>query len=276
MSSALIGPVAPPALHVMTFNIRRRLSPALRRADRWIDRREAVAALLQTERPHVLGVQEALSDQARDVHSALGPRYVALGHGRRRDGGGEACPLFFDADRLELESWRQIALSDRPDEPGSRSWGNRVPRIAVIAQLRDRETSEAFVVVNTHFDHLSRTARRRSAEALRRLVGEAARPSVVMGDLNTGEGTAPIQQLLRDAFLRDAWAAARERVTPEWGTFPNYHEPRTSRKRIDWIFVTDDIEVDRVAINPSAPQGRWASDHLPVQAVLRILEGGER
>lgn len=127
MSTALIGPVTPPALHVMTFNIRRRLSPALRRVDRWRDRRAAVAALLQAEQPHILGVQEALPDQARDVHTALGARYVALGHGRRRDGGGEACPLFFDADRLELENWRQIALSDRPDDPGSRSWATGCP-----------------------------------------------------------------------------------------------------------------------------------------------------
>ncbi|NYF18003.1 endonuclease/exonuclease/phosphatase family metal-dependent hydrolase [Microbacterium sp. AK009] len=273
MSTALIGPVAPPGLHVMTFNIRRRLTPALRRVDRWSYRRGAVAALLETERPHILGVQEALPDQARDVHTALGARYVALGHGRRRDGGGEACLLFFDADRLELEDWRQIALSDSPDEPGSSSWGNRVPRIAVIARLRDRATSAVFVVVNTHFDHLSRQARRRSAEALRRVVGEEARPSVVMGDLNTGEGSLPIRELLRDAVLRDAWAAAADRATPEWGTFPNYREPCAGRKRIDWIVVTGDIEVERIAINPSAPAGRRPSDHLPVQAVLRIPEG---
>ncbi|AZC12711.1 endonuclease/exonuclease/phosphatase family protein [Microbacterium sp. ABRD28] len=272
MSSPLIGPVAPPALHVMTFNIRRRLSPTLRRVDRWSHRRAAVAALLGAERPHVLGVQEALPDQARDVHAALGPGYVAIGHGRRRDGGGEACPLFFDADRLELESWRQIALSDHPDEPGSRSWGNRVPRVAVIARLRDRATSAAFVVVNTHFDHISRTARRRSAEAVRLLVAETALPGVVVGDLNSGEGTVPIRELLRDAALRDAWAVADERVTPEWGTFPNYGDPRVGRKRIDWIVVTRDIEVERVAINPSAPQGRRPSDHLPVQAVLRLPE----
>lgn len=273
MTTALIGPVAPPRLHVMTFNIRRRLTPALRRADRWSHRRGAVADLLRAERPHILGVQEALPDQARDVHAALGPRYVALGHGRRRDGGGESCPLLFDDDRLELEEWRQIALSDHPDEAGSRSWGNTVPRVAVVARLRDRATSAAFVAVNTHFDHLSRAARLRSAEAIRRLVGQSTRPGVVMGDLNTGEGTAPIRELLRDGALRDAWVAAAERVTPEWGTFPNYRKPLAGRKRIDWIVVTGDVGVERVAINPSAPGGRSPSDHLPVQAVLRIPEG---
>jgi endonuclease/exonuclease/phosphatase family metal-dependent hydrolase len=272
--AALIGPVSPPALHVMTFNIRRRMPGLMARsADRWEARRPLIDALLDAERPTVLGVQEALPEQSHAIADALGPQYLSLGQGRRADGGGEGCPLFLDTRRMEVIRWRQIALSGTPEVAGSRSWGNLIPRIAVIAQVRERETSAALLLINTHFDHFSRRARLRAAEAIRRHVVSQGMPTVVMGDLNTGEGTLPVRTLQRDGALIDAWTAAETRLTPEWGTFPNYRAPRAGRKRIDWIAVTPDIRVERVAINATAPGGRWPSDHLPVQAVLSLPGG---
>lgn len=255
----------------MTFNIRRHMPSVVARvADRWERRRPLLEAVLTTERPSVLGVQEAVPDQQTAVAAALGGAYVALGRGRRADGGGEGCPLFVDTYRLDILDWRQVALSDTPDEPGSRSWGNLIPRIAVIARLRERANDATALVINTHFDHFSRRARIRAADAIRRHVAAQGMPAVVLGDLNTGEGTLPIRSLQRDGVLADAWDAAARRLTPEWGTFPNYRPPRLDRKRIDWIAVTPDIRVDRIGINTVAPGGHWPSDHLPVQAVLTL------
>ena len=66
-AAALIGVATAPALHVMTFNVRRRLPLSIRRADRWTGRRRAVDALLTLEQPTVLGVQEAMPGQADAV-----------------------------------------------------------------------------------------------------------------------------------------------------------------------------------------------------------------
>ncbi|RWZ68741.1 endonuclease/exonuclease/phosphatase family protein [Labedella populi] len=274
--TALIGAALTPDLHVMTFNVRRPLRHLTERSpDLWTTRRPALGALLAAERPTVLGTQEVVPEQAAFVKRALGERYRRIGHGRGRDRRGEGCPIFFDTERLHLEDWSQQALSDSPEAPGSTGWGNMVPRILVRAVFRDRTTSARFLVVNTHFDHLSRRSRMRSADRIRALVAEAGLPSVVMGDLNTGAESSPIRALLtergeRRRTLVDAWSAASERLTPSWGTFPNYREPRTGRKRIDWILTTADVEVVRAAINPARPSGVWASDHLPVQVVMRL------
>lgn len=270
MSDALIGPSAPPDVHVMTFNIRRRLSMSPRRADRWTRRRPAVQALVAAERPTVLGIQEAMSDQADALGTALGERYGRVGHGRRADGTGEGCPLYYDADRVELVGWEQAALSDTPDEPGSTSWGNMVPRVMVIAQLRDRATGVAFLAVNTHFDHLAPRSRVRSAEAVRKTVAGHGLPAVITGDLNAGQGSAAIETLLADDALEDAWRAAAVRVTPPWGSFPNYRQPRAGTRRIDWIVTTPDIDVSRAGLNAHRPDGVWPSDHLPLQVVVRL------
>lgn len=273
----LFGPADPPLLHVMSFNIRRRMGwPGQRHADRWSHRAPALATLLGTERPAFLGVQEALPDQAEFVGDALGAGYRWVGRGRDADDGGERCPVYFDSERLELQDWRQRALSDRPEEAGSVSWGNHIPRILVAATFRDRATGARFVALNTHLDHMSARSRVQSARAIRTLVASASLPVVVTGDLNAGATSPPVRKLLAGGQLVDAWRAARAQSTPAWGTFPHYRAPRRGGRRIDWIMVSPTIEVERTGVNARQPGGVWPSDHLPVQAVVRIpVEGGE-
>lgn len=269
----LIGPVDGPAIHVMTFNVRRRMNgTSWRRADRWRHRAAAVRALLRTEQPTILGAQEVLPDQAAAMRDALGGRYRFVGRGHGPRGSGEGCPLFFDAERLELVEWEQTALSERSREPGSRSWGNFIPRIAVEARLRDRVTGLAFTAVNTHLDPFSPRSRIRSVEALQAMLTRG--PAILTGDLNAGEGSRTLRALLADASLRDAWTAAEQRVTASVGTFANYRAPRPDRPRIDWIVVTADVAVQRAAINDFRHEEVWPSDHLPVQAVVTLPATG--
>lgn len=268
---ALIGPTSAPALHVMTFNIRRRmLHVGSGSPDRWDRRAPYLRSLLRAEMPSLLGVQEALPGQAGFVTASFGSSYRAVGYGRSANRGGEGCPLYFDADRLELMEWGQDALSNNPRVPGSLSWGNIVPRILVRATFRDRATGIRFLAINTHFDQHSRWARIRSARTIRSLVAESALPAIVTGDLNTGEATAPVRELLAEGTLLDAWAVATKRLTPEWGSFTNYREPRVGHKRIDWIAVTPSLHVDSIGINARTYGGGWPSDHAPVQAVVRF------
>lgn len=270
----LIGSVEPPELQVMTFNVRRRLNLSLRAADKWRDRRSAVKELIATERPTLLGSQETLPDQADLIRDALGPDSRFVGYGRGGSAGAESNPLYYDSGRLELLEWRQSALSNRPDERGSVSWGNLMPRALVIAVFRDRATSAEFVAVNTHLDHLSRRSRLRSAHQIRRETADRGLPAIVMGDLNAAAGSPAVRELLAEGTLTDAWAAASDRVSPEWGTFAHYRDPRVGVRRIDWIFVTPTIGVVRAGINARRIDGWWPSDHLPVQAVMRMPESG--
>ncbi|WP_106211651.1 endonuclease/exonuclease/phosphatase family protein [Glaciihabitans tibetensis] len=271
VDAPLIGPALAPDLHVMTYNIRRRIPHANRRSpDLWTPRHRIMRRLLQAERPTVLGVQEALPDQVQFLDECLGAGYQWVGRGRNANGSGEHCAIFYDSRRLTLLDWTQKALSNTPDVPGSRSFGNHVPRIAVLARFTDRVTGVEFLVVNTHFDHLSPKSRLRSAEMLSELVSSAAVPAVVMGDVNTRPGSRPYQQFTGGGQFRDAWTAARIRLTPAYTTFSNYRQPRIGAKRIDWILVSGPVTVRSVGINPFRLRGRAASDHEPVQAVLRI------
>lgn len=268
--TALIGHVDAPALHVMSFNVRRRIRHLrLGSPDLWSHRMPAVRRMLQLEQPAMLGVQEALPDQADFVHDSLGPDYRSIGYGRSADRGGEQCPILFDSRRLELLDWTQRALSATPEVAGSSTWGNWIPRIAVVANFRDRITAAEFTLVNTHFDHLSRRSRLHSARAIRKIVDTAKRPVVMVGDFNTDVGSPPYRELVGDS-LRDSWMAADERVTEPWGTFPNYRRPRVGGRRIDWILTSPVIQVLSAGIDARTWGGVWPSDHAPVHAVVRM------
>ncbi len=269
----LIGYVVEPSVHVMSWNIRRRVRHLIPKAvDRWDRRAPALRELLQAERPTLLGVQEALPDQARFVGDSLGDGYRQVGHGRAADGRGEGCPIYYDAERLQLRDWEQLALSNRPTRPGSTSWGNILPRILVSATFEDRATSRRFMVLNTHLDHLSARSRLRSAQAIRDVVSTAVLPAVVMGDMNAGAGSVPLRKLLGSGLLAETWAKAQSHDSEEWGTYSNYQTPRSGIDRLDWILASPAFRVDRAAINQQRNADAWASDHLPVQAVL-ILSG---
>lgn len=266
----LIGPAAAPDLHVMTFNVRRPMVGPQRAADRWTRRRGLVTALLAAERPTLLGTQETVPEQAATIRDALGPAYRFVGRGHGPHQRGEGCPIFFDSERLQLLDWFQTALSDTADVPGSTSWGNRVPRILVTASFLDLRTSARFVAVNTHLDHLSANSRVRSAEEIRSQAAARSLPSIVTGDFNAGVRSPAYRALFEGDVLADAWAAASVRSTVESGTFGGYRAPRPGGRRIDWIAVSPGVQVEQAAINARAVDGRWPSDHVPVQAVVRV------
>lgn len=269
--TALIGPVEAPALHVMTFNLRRRMDGMTwRRADRWGTRRPLLRSLLRTERPTLLGAQEVLPDQARAVLAALGPGYRMIGHGRDRRGRGEGTPIFYDSSRLVVGEWEQLALSEHPRAPGSRSWGNPLPRIAVAATFRERAGGGEFFMVNTHLDPFSPRSRVRSADALRSLVAAQSLPAVVTGDMNAAPDSPALRAFLDGGTLVDAWSIAAHHATPEWGTNPRYRPPRRRAPRIDWVLTTPGILVTDAAVNAEPVDGGWPSDHLPVQIVMRV------
>lgn len=263
------GEAAADALHVMSMNIQRPSPLTWRRDSRWNVRRRRLRSLLHAHRPTVLGAQEVMPEQAAFVQRALGSAYQFVGRGRGAAGAGEGCPVFYDAERLEVIEWHQAALSDTPLVAGSRSWGNVFPRITVSVHFHDRSTGGAFRFINTHFEPLCRRSQMRSAATIRAEIAASPLPAIVTGDLNAGPGSPTTEALLAHGFLVDVWQTARERVSPEYATYARHRAPRRGR-RIDWIITTPEIRVDQAMVNARQIFGGWPSDHLPVQAMVRV------
>lgn len=265
----LLGPATGNRLHVMTYNLR---YPADDPGHQWEQRRPAMAALLNVERPTVIGVQEGYVRQLRDVVADLRAGYDWIGEGR--DGGdrGECTAIIYDGTRLEPVDHAHLWLSDTPDVPGSATWGNTIPRMATWVRFRNAATAGEFVVLNTHLDHRSAPARRRAASLLAETVESfGATPVIVTGDFNAAaENSAVYETLVPGVGLADTWKAAQRRLTPEYATYGGYRTPVLDGPRIDWILTSLEIETEAIAINPSAIDGRYPSDHVPVHAHIRL------
>jgi len=94
-----------------------------------------------------------------------------------------------------------------------------------------------------------------------------------MGDFNCGPGSPPHEVLTADrgnlAELHDTHVV-RGHSEIDAGTF-NAFEGRRSGARIDWILFNRRFEPVGYEIDRRAGEGRYPSDHYPVNAVLRLL-----
>jgi len=178
-----------------------------------------------------------------------------------------------------MTDWNQWALSSTPLGPGSRSRGNLANRVVVSVDFTDLTAGVRLRVFNTHFDHLPWRSRIESAKFVLHVVraAGAAEPDsaiVVTGDFTAGVGSAAYRWLTEEGLLPDAWDAAGERFTPQWATYSNFRHRRRrpGGKRIDFILVGHRVDVVSTGINAARFQGRAASDHEPVQTVLRFGE----
>jgi endonuclease/exonuclease/phosphatase family metal-dependent hydrolase len=264
----LLGPAEGDALHVITYNLRY----AAEDPDHlWRDRRPAMAELLQHERPTVIGTQEGLYEQLRDLAADL-DGYDWIGLGREGGSHGEFVAVFFDARRLDPLEYSHLWLSDTPALIGSRSWGNVLPRMATWVRFRDQASGREFVVLNTHLDEASENARRSSVRLLvETLESFGDVPMIVTGDFNAAAVTsAAYTTLVAGTKLDDTWLTADRRLTPEFATYGGYREPVVGGDRIDWILTSPEFTTLVAAINPGSMNGCYPSDHLPMQARVRL------
>jgi endonuclease/exonuclease/phosphatase family metal-dependent hydrolase len=256
-------------LRVVTFNIR--LNLASDGQDAWPLRRDWVASLLDSLDADVIGLQEALAGQVRDLDSALSA-HDRVGVGRD-DGheAGEFSPLFYRSDRLEMLDSGTFWLSETPDSAGSVGWDAALPRIASWARMRMVRGGREILVVNTHFDHVGVEARRRSAALLRERFVSAPNPAplVLMGDFNVTDTTAAYRVLtVPDHGLVDAWRAAGSAGPTD--TFTGFEASGQPGPRIDFVFVSREWDVISARAEHLERNGRHPSDHRPLVAELRL------
>lgn len=272
--TAIRAEESPAELRVMSFNIR--YGTAKDGPNHWDQRRDFLVETVKAFGPDLLGTQETLGFQ-RDFLAERLEGYDVLGVGRD-DGGdkGEMMALYFRRDRFEKLEGGHFWLSETPETVGSKSWDSSLPRMATWVKLRDRRQPNArpILFVNTHFDHMGKTARAESAKLIRRRLAEQGEASLILtGDFNAGDGSEPYRALFEPAGDKaspvvDAFRVAHTERGEEEGTFSGFKAESTRGDRIDWIGLSRDWKVRSCTIDRTAREGRTPSDHFPVTALL--------
>ena len=264
-----------PSLKVVSFNIR--YGTAKDGENHWDKRRDFLVETVKAMNPDLLGTQETVGFQ-RDYLAAQLPEYDSLGVGRD-DGkdAGEMMALFFRRDRFEKLDGGHFWLSETPDVVGSKSWDSSLPRMATWVKLRDRKQLDAptILFVNTHFDHMGKTARLESARLIRRKLIELGKDCrlILTGDFNADQQSPPYDALFaklddQPSPVIDTYRALHPQRTEEEGTFSGFKPSATKGARIDWIGVSPNWKVQAAEIDRTQRDGRTPSDHFAVTATL--------
>lgn len=246
-------------LRVMTFNVR--LLTNSDGANNWDARRDIAIQMLRAEDPDVIGTQELFKRQGDEIVAGL-PQYAWFGEGRRGSHDDEHMGVFYRKDRLRVRESGNFWLSDTPDVPGSRTWGNLYPRLVTWARFERIADGATFTLYNTHLPYRDEdeAARIRGAELIRARLErlDQNEPIILTGDFNAPPESRVHATLT--ARLTDAWLAAPQRSGPE-ATFHNF--TGKPNRRIDWIMFRGLTPTSAKTVTTQA-NGRYPSDHFPV------------
>lgn len=267
------GIVAAQDISVMSFNIR--LNTASDSLNAWPYRKDKLSSQVLYHAPQVLGVQEALPGQMNDLRASL-KQYKSIGGGR--DNGtdkGEASAIFYDTTQLAALQSGMLWLSETPTVAGSKGWDAAFPRLITWAKFRHKKSGKQFVAFNTHFDHMGKVARRESAHMVLKTVKEIAGklPAFFTGDFNATPDDEPIQVIMdknNPLHLTDAKAVSVKPHYGPTGTFNAFKSKETSNQPIDYIFIKGNWQVKNHATISQTWEGRFASDHFAVLALLHL------
>ncbi len=271
ISLATPSPTTQPAdYRVVSYNIRY-ANPGDGKSA-WPKRKPLFVKSVDDLRPDLLGLQEALIEQVRDVQTAMGKDFGSVFAGRE-DGKskGESCAIFYRKSRFELLKEGTFWLSEHPDQVGSKGWDAALPRICEWVILRDRDSSKEILYANCHLDHMGRKSRAHSAELLKKKLPELSdgRPVILTGDFNSRESSPGYHTLTsQPGGWIDSYRDKHPRQAPDEATFHDF-TGKPAGERIDFIFHSATLPTRDAGIDRSHnADGLCPSDHFAVWAVI--------
>lgn len=261
----------PLEVQVMTFNIRY-INMGDQGAKAWVNRRDAVAALMHAQQADFIGLQEAFRPMIDHIHERM-PGYGEVGVGRE-DGKekGEYAAILYKQDAWQALEHGTFWLSDTPEVVASCTWGNKVTRICTWGLFEHKASSRRMCVFNAHFDHESQLAREKGATLIlqRMALQDPATPVIFVGDLNAPAENPAIRHISHgDRPLRDVWAHQSSLPPEQSGTYHGF-DGRRNGARIDYIFASDHLQPLSAMLHHDNKDGIYPSDHYPVSARLEM------
>jgi len=253
-------------LKIISFNIRYNSWDNIDGENGWPYRKASVAKMIEQEKPLAIGLQEALIDQLQYLDSAL-PSYRRIGLGRD-DGkeAGEFMAIYYNTDAVELLSGETRWLSATPETP-SKGWDAACFRTVTKARFKIKESGKEFIYLNTHLDHVGKTARAESAKLIASLAKdiEEGTPIILGGDMNS-----TIDDEIFQSFYAEGLKAARELAPKKHSdnriTYNAYGKDKGAV--IDHFFVRG-VKVKSFRTLDGDYGVPYISDHYPIEIVVK-------
>lgn len=241
--------MGPARFNVASYNLRQANHSDSVAGNGWGRRLPYIADLVRFHNFEIFGTQEGFRHQLDSLVNRL-PGYAYTGVGRE-DGvaEGEHSAIFYRTDLFELLDSSDFWLSETPETPGRLGWDAVCPRICSWGKFYHYPSGQVFVFMNLHMDHVGKQARIESANLVKRRIEEIAggAPAFVTGDFNVDQTHQSYRTMLGNGDMLDSYEVAGIRYAPN-GTFNGYYTNGYSKSRIDHVFVTPDVVIERYGV----------------------------
>lgn len=230
-----------------SYNVRYDNPGDVQRGDGWKERAPVIAAMIRFHGFDVVGTQEALPHQVKDLRELL-PGYGFSGAGRE-DGEekGEFIGIFYNETKFRVLESGRFWLSETPEMAG-KGWDASLPRICAWAKFEEIESGRKFCFFSVHCDHRGKVARVEGAKLIVRKTREIAGdlPVVLTGDFNVNQ-SSEAYSILTAGELKDAYETTEFRYAMV-GTANRFDPNTRTENRIDHVFLSGHFSVRRYGI----------------------------
>jgi len=251
---------------VATYNLR--MDTPNDKEDAWPNRKEMVKSLVLFHEFDIFGTQEGFKHQLDDILEIDKFAYIGVGRDDGKDA-GEHSAIIYDKTRFTVLEKGDFWYAENPEVPGKGWDATCCNRICSWAKFKDTSSGKEFYFFNSHYDHQGEIARLESSklllERMKKIVGNST--FFCTGDFNATPESGPMQVIYKDGMLIDSKLVSKTAPYGTEGTFNSFKLDAPMKSRIDYIFVSKDVTVEKYGVLNDSQYGRIPSDHFPVMIV---------
>jgi endonuclease/exonuclease/phosphatase family metal-dependent hydrolase len=257
-------------MRVMTFNLR--CDFLLDFSDRWNYRKDMIYYIVNEYKCDIIGTQEVKGNMFKDLKENM-KEYNIIGDPRSKKNSSERNNILI-LKKHSIEEYRTFWLSKNPNEIGSRVWYSLFPRICTTAVIK-LDNDKKVRICNSHLDNLLPKAReyelKKLMEVIERQQEKEELPIILMGDFNDTPESNLIKKFKEGKLSRKKLIPVQDKNKSLYNEVTRDKFKRSEKGvHIDYIFVSEEIEVINAEIIKYNINGKYPSDHYPLMADIKI------
>lgn len=257
-------------MRVMTFNLR--CDVPLDIGNRWDSRKDMIYYIIKYYKCDIIGVQEVKDNMFLDIKEKT-QEYNIIGKPRSKKSSSERNNLLISKMHT-IEEYKTFWLSKKPDKIGSRVWYSYLPRICTTAVVK-MDNGKKVRICNTHLDNIFSKSREYGLKRIMEYVEEEQQkeefPIILMGDFNDTPDSRVIKNFIEGKFSNIKLSPVQNINKALYSEATRDKFKRTQNGvHIDYIFVSEGIELINAEIIKYNNNGKYPSDHYPLIADIRI------
>lgn len=254
-------------MKIATYNIR--VDTDYDQKWQWSYREDHVLALINYHDWDIFCLQELRPNQLQSFNRLN--NYHSFSAERDGDGTGEGLAIYYRKERYELTDSGFFWLSSTPEIPSIHE-GSAYKRICVWCTLQDKVTKKESLILNTHLDNISESARYEGMKIILTRMKEKIEnyPTFLLGDFNA-EKTESVHQLILSHNFRSTKTESEQPHYGPNGSFQNfvYTTPWRDLEEIDYIYTNHGMIKTSGTLTDSC-DCRYPSDHFPLEATIEF------